>query len=78
MSGEGVVPRLPGGPAPERTHAPDRNGVSAMSISNFSSKVKTALMNAGFVLLISVMIFVILNDVAKELPNGWRSLVPFV
>ncbi len=45
---------------------------------DFSTKVKTALMNAGFVLLISVMIFVILNDVAKELPNGWRSLVPFV
>lgn len=45
---------------------------------DFSNKVKTALMNAGFILLISVMIFVILNDVAKELPNGWRSLVPFV
>ncbi len=52
--------------------------LEALVRRDFSSKVKTALMNAGFVLLISVMIFVILNDVAKELPNGWRSLVPFV
>ncbi len=52
--------------------------LESLARRDFSNKLKTALMNAGFVLLISVMIFVILNDVAKELPNGWRSLVPFL
>jgi regulator of sigma E protease len=52
--------------------------LEALVRRDFSTKIKTALMNMGFVLLISVMIFVILNDVAKTLPQGWRSLVPFV
>ncbi len=39
-------------------------------------KVKNVLMNFGFLLLIMLMIFVILNDVAKTLPNGWDSILP--
>jgi regulator of sigma E protease len=44
---------------------------------DFSPKVKTILMNTGFVLLISLMVFVILNDIAKILPHGWNSFWPF-
>lgn len=44
---------------------------------DFSPKVKTILMNIGFFFLISLMVFVILNDIAKILPNGWNSFWPF-
>lgn len=44
---------------------------------DFSAKVKIALMNIGFFLLVAIMAFAILNDIAKNLPNGWRSLLPF-
>ena len=39
-------------------------------------KMKNFLMNLGFLLLIALMIFVILNDVSKTLPNGWNSFLP--
>jgi regulator of sigma E protease len=44
---------------------------------DFNPKVKNALMNIGFFILIAIMAFAILNDIAKNLPNGWRSLLPF-
>jgi regulator of sigma E protease len=43
----------------------------------FSQKVKAILMNIGFLILILLMAFVILNDIAKELPNKWKSFWPF-
>ena len=43
----------------------------------FSMKVKIALINVGFLLLLTLMAFVILNDIAKNLPNGWNSFLPF-
>ncbi len=43
----------------------------------FSQKVKSVLMNIGIVFLIGLMAFVILNDIAKTLPNGWNSFWPF-
>lgn len=43
----------------------------------FSMKVKIALINGGFFLLLILMGFVILNDIAKNLPNGWNSFLPF-
>lgn len=51
--------------------------LEAIVRKEFSQKVKEILMNIGFALLISLMAFVILNDVAKLLPNGWRSFWPF-
>lgn len=39
-------------------------------------KMKNFLMNIGFFLLIMLMVFVILNDIAKTLPNGWSSFLP--
>ncbi|MCP5051221.1 MAG: hypothetical protein GY940_28910, partial [bacterium] len=44
---------------------------------DFSQRVKGILMNIGFLFLIVLMAFVILNDIAKNLPNGWSSLLPF-
>jgi RIP metalloprotease RseP len=44
---------------------------------DFNPKVKQVLMQIGFAIFIVLMVFVILNDVAKRLPNGWDSLIPF-
>lgn len=51
--------------------------IEAVIRREFSPKVKSILMNAGLVFLVALMIFVLLNDVAKALPNGWKSLLPF-
>lgn len=44
---------------------------------DFNFKVKTFIMNMGLVFLFALMGFVILNDLAKLLPNGWSSFWPF-
>jgi len=44
---------------------------------DFSPKVKNVLMNIGFFILIALMVFIVLNDIAKKLPNGWNSFLPF-
>ena len=51
--------------------------IEAVIRHEFSQKTKAILINTGFLLLIGLMVFVILNDVAKVLPNGWKSLLPF-
>ena len=51
--------------------------IEAVIRREFSPRIKTMLMNIGFVILIALMVFIILNDVAKILPNGWKSLLPF-
>jgi regulator of sigma E protease len=51
--------------------------IEAIIRRDFSAKVKNVLMNMGFFLLIGLMVFVILNDIAKTLPNGWSSFLPF-
>jgi regulator of sigma E protease len=44
---------------------------------DFSIKVKQVIMQIGFIMFIFLIVFVILNDVVKRLPNGWASLWPF-
>jgi len=44
---------------------------------DLSAKVKQVVMQIGFVLIIILFTFIILNDVVKRLPNGWESLVPW-
>jgi regulator of sigma E protease len=44
---------------------------------DFSPKVKGIIMQIGFAIFIFLIVFIILNDVAKRLPNGWNSLVPW-
>ena len=51
--------------------------IEAVIRRDFSPKVKNILMNIGFFILIALMVFIILNDIAKNLPNGWSSLSPF-
>jgi len=40
-------------------------------------KARQIWMQIGFVIFIFLIGFVILNDIVKRLPNGWKSLVPF-
>ena len=44
---------------------------------DFSPKVKERLMQIGFAFLIILMAFAILNDIARRLPKGWESLIPW-
>ena len=51
--------------------------LEALIRREFSMKLKVALINGGFFLLLLLMAFVLLNDIAKNLPNGWNSFLPF-
>lgn len=42
---------------------------------DFSPKVKQVVMQVGFAIFILLIVFVILNDVVRRLPNGWESLL---
>lgn len=44
---------------------------------DFSPKVKQIIIQVGFFIIILIMVFAVLNDVVKRLPNGWESLLPF-
>ncbi len=42
---------------------------------DFSAKVKQTVMQIGFIIFILLFVFVILNDVARNLPKGWESFL---
>lgn len=42
---------------------------------DFSPKVKQIVMQVGFAIFVLLIIFAILNDVTRRLPNGWESLL---
>jgi regulator of sigma E protease len=44
---------------------------------DFSLKLKQVVMKIGFAIFIFLIIFIILNDVQKRLPNGWQSFLPW-
>jgi regulator of sigma E protease len=52
--------------------------IEAVIRRDLNQKLKNILVYAGFALLISLMVFVVFNDIAKSLPNGWKSLLPFL
>ncbi len=52
--------------------------IEAIIRRDLNQKLKTILLYAGFAFLISLMAFVLLNDIAKALPHGWQSLLPFL
>ncbi len=52
-------------------------GLEGLFRRDFSVKIKQIIMQIGFVLVIILFVFIILNDVVKRLPNGWDSLIPF-
>ncbi len=52
--------------------------IEAIIRRDLNAKLKGVLIYAGFAFLIALMVFVVFNDIAKALPNGWRSLLPFL
>jgi regulator of sigma E protease len=52
--------------------------VEAIIRRDLNQKLKTVLIYIGFSFLITLMAFVILNDIAKTLPHGWKSILPFL
>ncbi len=52
--------------------------IEAIIRRDLNQKLKNILIYAGFAFLISLMAFIILNDIAKTLPNGWQSIFPFL
>lgn len=52
--------------------------IEAIIRRDLNQKLKNVLLYAGFAFLISLMAFIIANDIAKTLPNGWSSIFPFL
>ena len=44
---------------------------------DLSPRLRQIWMQIGFVIFVALIGFVILNDVVKRLPEGWKSLLPF-
>lgn len=44
---------------------------------DFSAKVRQIWMQIGFVIFAFLIVFIILNDIVKRMPNGWQSLIPW-
>lgn len=44
---------------------------------DFSPKVKQIVIQIGFTIFVFLIVFVILNDIQKRLPNGWESFLPW-
>jgi regulator of sigma E protease len=51
--------------------------VEAIIRRDLNQKLKTVLLYIGFSFLITLIVFSILNDIAKILPQGWKSIIPF-
>lgn len=52
-------------------------GIEGAARRDFGPKAKQIIMQIGFAIFIFLIVFIILNDVAKRLPNGWDSIIPF-
>lgn len=52
-------------------------GLEGIFRRDFGPKVKQVIMQIGFAIFIFLLVFIILNDIVKRLPNGWESLNPF-
>jgi len=52
--------------------------IEAVIRRDLNQKFKNILLYAGFAFLISLMVFIVLNDIAKTLPKGWGSILPFL
>lgn len=49
--------------------------LEGMTRRDFSPKVKQVVMQIGFLIFIFLIVFAILNDITRRLPNGWESLL---
>lgn len=52
--------------------------IEAIIRRDLNQKLKNILLYAGFAFLLALMAFVVLNDIAKTLPAGWKTLLPFL
>ncbi len=52
-------------------------GLEGLFRRDFSPKVRMIWMQIGFVIFIFLIVFIILNDIVKRMPNGWDSLIPW-
>ncbi len=52
--------------------------IEAVIRRDLNQRLKNILLYAGFAFLLALMAFVVLNDIAKTLPNGWKTLLPFL
>ncbi len=52
-------------------------GLEGLFRRDFSPKVRQIWMQVGFVIFICLIVFIILNDIVKRMPNGWQSLIPW-
>ena len=52
-------------------------GLEGAARRDFSPKLKQVVMQIGFAIFIFLIVFIILNDIVKRLPNGWNSIIPF-
>ncbi len=44
---------------------------------DFSPRLRQVWMQIGFVIFIALVVFIILNDIVKRMPNGWESIWPW-
>jgi regulator of sigma E protease len=44
---------------------------------DFSPRIRQVWMQIGFVIFVLLIVFIILNDIVKRMPNGWESLIPW-
>ena len=51
--------------------------LEALFRRDFSPKIRQIWMQVGFVIFVFLIVFVILNDIVKRMPNGWESLIPW-
>jgi regulator of sigma E protease len=52
-------------------------GLEGLLRRDFSPKVRQIWMQIGFVIFICLIVFIVLNDIVKRMPNGWQSLIPW-
>jgi regulator of sigma E protease len=52
-------------------------GLEALFRRDFSPKLRQIWMQVGFVIFIFLIVFILLNDIVKRMPNGWESLIPW-
>jgi regulator of sigma E protease len=51
--------------------------IEGIARRDLGPKARQIWMQIGFVIFVALIVFVLLNDIVKRLPNGWSSLVPF-
>lgn len=44
---------------------------------DLSPRLRQIWMQIGFVIFVALVVFIILNDIVKRMPNGWESLLPW-